>query len=400
MPPRESFSTAVLLTALVAFGPISTDLYLPSLPGIARDLLTDAAAVQLTLSVFLLGFAGGQIVYGPLSDRYGRRPVLLGGVTLYLFGSLACALAATIEWLIAARFLQAIGACSGVVLARAVVRDIYAPERAASVLAYIGSAMAIAPLIGPIVGGQLEVQLGWRANFALLTIYGVAISLGVLLGLEETNLRRDPSALSPRRIIANFHQMLSSRRYVACVSAATFCYCGMFSFISASSFVLIDVVGLAPDAYGFAFAAVVIGYMVGALSAGRLVHRLGMERVMLAGGVLTGLSGPAMAAFAIATGAAVHWAMVVLPMAVYCAGMGWVIPASNAAAIGPYPDKAGAASSLLGFIQMTIAATVGVAVAHLLDGTARPMALSLGLSGLLTLAAALTVRRTAVVSAA
>ena len=395
MPLRDSLSTAVLLTALVAFGPISTDLYLPSLPGIARDLMTDAASVQLTLSVFLLGFAGGQIVYGPLSDRYGRRPVMLSGVTLYFLGSLACLVAVSIEWLIAARFLQAIGACSGVVLARAVVRDIYAPERAASVLAYIGSAMAIAPLVGPILGGQLEVLFGWRANFALLTLYAVAISLGVLLKLQETNLRRDTGALSPRRIVANFHQMLSSRRYVGCVAAATFCYCGMFSFISASSFVLINVVGLEPDAYGFCFAGVVIGYMIGALSAGRLVHRLGMERVMLAGGLLTGLSGPVMAGLAIASGANVHWAMIVLPMAVYCAGMGWVIPASNAAAIGPYPDKAGAASSLLGFIQMTIAASVGVAVAHLLDGTARPMAVALAISGVATLGAALVVRRTA-----
>lgn len=395
MPPRDSFSTAALLTAMVAFGPISTDLYLPSLPGIARDLGTDAASVQLTLSVFLLGFAAGQIVYGPLSDRHGRRSVLLGGVLLYLIGSFACAAAASIEWLIAARFLQAIGACSGVVLSRAIVRDIYAPERAASVLAYMGSAMALAPLIGPVIGGQLEVLLGWRANFALLTLYGVVIAVAVLVMLEETNRRRDVGALSLRRIVANFRQMLSSRRYVAAVAAASFCYCGMFSFISASSFVLITVLGIDPDAYGFCFATVVIGYMIGALSAGRVVQRLGMERVVLAGGALTGVSGPVMAVLAVMTGAEVHWAMIVLPMAAYCAGMGWVIPASNAAAIGPYPDKAGAASSLLGFIQMVMAASVGITVAHLLDGTARPMAIAIALSGLATLGAALAVRRTA-----
>lgn len=389
----ESLRIAVLLTAVVAFGPISTDLYLPSLPGIARHFGTDAAAVQATLSMFLLGFAGGQIIYGPLSDRYGRRPMLVSGVAVYLAATMACAIAESIEALIGARFFQALGACSGVVLVRAIVRDIYAPERAGSVLAYMGSAMAVAPMIGPVIGGQLEINFGWRANFVFLLAFSAAILLAVVGVLDETNKRLDPTALAPRRMLANFREMLSSRRYLGCMAAASFCYSGLFAFISASSFVLIDVVGLMPDAFGLSFAIMVVGYMLGAISAGRLIQRMGLDRTMLTGGILAGAGGPAMALLAIHATEDITATAVVVPMMFYAAGVGLVMPSTTAAAIGPYPEKAGAASSLLGFIQMCVAAAVGATVAHILDGTARPMAIAIAACGLLTLGTILLMRR-------
>ncbi|MCC6467747.1 MAG: multidrug effflux MFS transporter [Alphaproteobacteria bacterium] len=389
----ETLRIAVLLTAVVAFGPISTDLYLPSLPGIGRHFGTDAAAVQLTLSVFLLGFAGGQIIYGPLSDRFGRRPVLISGIVVYLAASMACVIAESIEALIGARFFQALGACSGVVLARAIVRDIYPPERAGSVLAYMGSAMAVAPMIGPVIGGQLEINFGWRANFMCLLAFAAAILLSVIGILDETNKRLDPSALAPRRMLGNFREMLASSRYVGCLTAASFCYSGLFAFISASSFVLIDVVGLMPDAFGLCFSIMVAGYMLGAISAGRLIQRLGLDRTMLVGSCLTAFGGPLMAIMAIIGMEDVKAAAIVVPMMFYAAGVGLVMPATTAAAIGPYPEKAGAASSLLGLIQMCIAASVGATVAHILDGTARPMAFAIAACGILTLGAVLMLRR-------
>lgn len=389
----ESFVVGVVLTGLVAFGPLSTDLYLPSLPGIARAFSTDAAAAQLTLSVFLLGFAAGQILYGPLSDRFGRRPVLLIGIVVYLAGTAACALAPSIGALTAARFVQAVGACSGVVLARAIVRDLYAPERAASVLAYMASAMAIGPMIGPVIGGQVEIRLGWRANFALLALFGAIMLLAVLATLQETNKSKDPAALAPQRMAANFAEMLAARRFVGCALTATFCYGGLFTFISVSSFVLIDVVGLRPDAYGLSFAVMVVGYMIGALSAGRLVQRLGVDRVMRSGGILAAASGVTMAALALMAGAEIGVLDIVPPMMAYGAGVGWVLPAATAAAVGPYPEKAGAASSLLGLIQMCVAAAIGAAVGHMLDGTARPMAVAIAICGLGTLASILTLTR-------
>jgi DHA1 family bicyclomycin/chloramphenicol resistance-like MFS transporter len=393
MQQPDSLRIAVLLTAVVAFGPISTDLYLPSLPGIARHFNTDAAAAQATLSVFLAGFAGGQIVYGPLSDRFGRRPVLVIGISLYLAASMACAIAESIEALTISRFFQAMGACSGVVLARAIVRDLYAPERAGTVLAYMGSAMAVAPMIGPVIGGQLEINFGWRANFVVLMGFAAAILLAVIGILDETNQRPDPDALKPRRILGNFVEMLGNARFVGCLAAATFCYSGLFAFISASSFVLIDVVDLTPDVFGLCFAVVVVGYMLGAMSAGRLIQRLGLDRVMLWGGVLTALGGPVMLVLAILSKTEVTAIELVLPMMAYAAGVGLVMPATTAAAIGPYPEKAGAASSVLGFIQMCLAAAVGATVAHILDGTAQPMATAIAICGVGTLASILLLRR-------
>jgi DHA1 family bicyclomycin/chloramphenicol resistance-like MFS transporter len=389
----ESLRIAVLLTAVVAFGPISTDLYLPSLPGIARYFGTDAAAAQATLSIFLLGFAGGQIVYGPLSDRFGRRPILVAGVAVYLAATMACAIAESIEALVGARFFQALGACSGVVLVRAIVRDLYPPERAGSVMAYMGSAMAVAPMIGPVIGGQLEIHFGWRANFAFLMAFSAAILLAVVGVLDETNKQLDSTALAPRRMLANFREMLASPRYVGCLAGATFCYSGLFAFISASSFVLIDVVGLTPDAFGISFAIMVFGYMLGAVSAGRLILRLGLDRTMMTGGILAGIGGPLMAAFAIAAGEEIAAVAIVIPMMFYAAGVGLVMPSTTAAAIGPYPEKAGAASSLLGFFQMCFAAGIGATVAHILDGTARPMAIAIAICGLATLGTILLLRR-------
>lgn len=392
MQHPESLRIAVLLTAVVAFGPISTDLYLPSLPGIAQHFGTDAAAAQATLSVFLFGFAAGQILYGPLSDRFGRRPILVAGIALYLAASMACAIAESIQALIFSRLFQALGACSGVVLARAIVRDLYAPERAGTVLAYMGSAMAVAPMIGPVIGGQLEIAFGWRANFVALMGFAAVILLSVIGILDETNKRLDEDALRPRRIIGNFVEMLSSARFFGCLLAASFCYSGLFAFISASSFVLIDVVQLSPDQFGFCFAAVVFGYMLGAISAGRLIQRLGLDKVMLLGGILTACGGPIMLLLAFLAQTEIGVLELVLPMAVYAGGVGLVMPTTTAAAIGPYPEKAGAASSVLGFIQMCLAAAVGATVAHFLDGTAQPMALAIALCGVGTLASILLLR--------
>jgi len=173
MRSPNGLAVTALLTALVALGPISTDLYLPSLPGLARDFGVAAADVQLTLSVFLIGLAVAQLIHGPLSDRFGRRPVLLTGLAIYVVASVACLLAPTIEVLIAVRFVQAVGACVGPVLARAIVRDVHGREGATRILAYMSAAMALAPAIGPIVGGFVEVWLGWRVNFLLLVAYGL-----------------------------------------------------------------------------------------------------------------------------------------------------------------------------------------------------------------------------------
>ncbi len=371
MPRPDSLAVRVLLTALVAFGPLSTDLYLPALPTLVTVFGTDIVTVQLTLSVFLVGFAVAQLVYGPLSDRYGRRPALIGGVTIYLAASVACALAATIDQLIVARVFQAVGACCGPVVARAVVRDVFGRERAATVFAYMAMAMSLAPAVGPVAGGLLTELFGWRSNFVALTVIALTVLAATVLLLDETNQHRDPEALKPSRLFWNYVRLFRDRAYVGYMLTAACSYSGIFAFISGSSFVLIGRLELSPTAYGLSFGGVVLGYMAGTFIAGRLSQRLGIDRMVRLGTLISAAGGLLGATLAAADVLSV--ATVVGPMFLFIMGTGLTMPNAMAGAVGPYPTMAGLASALLGFVQMTVAAAVGILVGHLHDGTALPM---------------------------
>jgi DHA1 family bicyclomycin/chloramphenicol resistance-like MFS transporter len=390
MPRPNSLAVTALLTALVGLGPISTDLYLPSLPAMAGSFGAGVEHVQLTLSLFLVGFALAQLLYGPMSDRFGRRPALIAGLVVYLLASAACAAAGSIELLIAGRVVQAFGACAGPVVCRAVVRDVHGHgakgrEGAARVLAYMSMATALAPALGPILGGFLEVWFGWRSNFLALTAYGAAGLAATLAMLPETNLLRVPEAMRPARMLATYASLLGHRAYIGFVLCCAFGYSGIFAFISASSYVFVEHFGLAPSLYGFCFAAIVVGYMVGTLIAGRLTRRLGLERMVRLGALTASAGGLTLAA--LAWGGSDGIAAVLAPMVLFMAGIGMVLPNSIAGAIQPFPAAAGAASALLGFVQMTVAAGVGVALSRAHDGTARPMAAAIAILAVLVLAA-------------
>ena len=376
MRPPNSFPVTALLTALVALGPISTDLYLPSLPSLARYFNVGVDDIQLTLSVFLVGLATAQLVYGPLSDRFGRRPVLLVGLAIYVVASFVCMLSPSVPVLVVARFVQAVGACVGPVLGRAIVRDVYGREGAARVLAYMSAAMALAPAIGPILGGFLENWFGWRINFLALVVYG---SGGLVIAwriLPETNRARDLQAAQLIRMLLGYRGFLNHRTYVGYVLCCAFAYSGIFAFISGSSYVLQEVVGLGPIGFGLCFAGVVIGYIIGTVVAGRLSRRLGIDRLIAVGAGIGVGGGALLLALALADTPRSGLAgalLIVGPMLVFMIGVGLVLPNSIAGAIGPFPRAAGAASALLGFVQMTVAAAIGIAVAALYDGSSAPM---------------------------
>lgn len=383
----ESRATSLLLVGLVAMMAISTDLYLPSLPAIARDLRVDVAAAQLTLSAFMIGIATGQVFIGPLSDRFGRRPVLACATLLYALASIACAFATDIEQLIGARFVQALGACAGGVVGRAVVRDVYGRERAARVLALIGSAMAIVPAIGPIAGGFVETYAGWRWNFVLLTLFGAALCLVAALGLPETNARKDATATQPVRLARNFHAIATTRSFLAYALAGAASYAGMFAFISGSSFVFVDVFATPPKVYGFYFALTVLGYFIGTQFTARLTMRKGIDAMLRASGWLMIGGGAAMLLVVlsgIATPARWGASPIAVAMAVYCVGFGMCSPSAAAGAIAPFATLAGTAASVMGVMQTGLAAVVGLLVGHLHDGTALPMAATIATMGVVS----------------
>lgn len=380
---------AVLLTLLVAFGPVCTDLYLASLPDMARDLATTTTMVQLTLSAFVGGFAVMQLVYGPLSDRFGRRPLLLGGILIYVAASIYCVFAPSIEALIAGRFVQAVGACCGPVLGRAVVRDLFAREQAAKVMSYMASAMALAPLVAPTIGGWFHTWFGWRSNFLLLALFGVLLLALVWRMLGETNQHKDPQAMDLGRMAENYREILTHRLFLGYVLTMTAAFGGLFSFISASSFVMIDVMGMEPRFFGLAFAFASAGFVVGGFAGARITHGKGIERTVFLGTLGCALAGLALAGLVWSglarPGGLAGIVMIMGPVMAFFASCALIMPNATAGAIAPFPRAAGAASSAMGFIQMSGGAVAGWLVGRLYDGSARPLATMVAVMGLMSL---------------
>lgn len=371
-PDPAGRTVTALLVVLTALGPLSTDLYLPSLPAMRQSFATDVPTIQLTLSVYMIAFAAGQLIWGPLSDRYGRRGPLLVGGALYLGASILCMAAPTVEFLIAARLVQGIGGCAGQVVARAVVRDVHGRTGARRVLAAIAAAMGFAPAIAPAIGGLLTDAFGWSACFWVLSLVGAAALLGVGLLLRETNAARGTGArgIGPGRIAAGYLALLRQRQFTGFALAATASYSGLFAWISGSSHVFIGLLDVSPSLYGLCFSSVVVGFILGARIAGRLPMEPG--RAVLLGAVVNAAGGGVMLAVLLADKAGV--ATILAPMILYMVGMGIVLPNAQAGAIGPFPRHAGAASSLIGFVQYGFAALVGLGVGHGFEGGASSMA--------------------------
>jgi DHA1 family bicyclomycin/chloramphenicol resistance-like MFS transporter len=377
-----TFALTVLLAALSAIGPLTTDMYLPSLPDIARLLGATTSQAQFTISAYLFGFAVGQILYGPVSDRYGRKPVLMVAVGLYTAASLACALSTSIDMLLVSRALQAVGGSGGIVLARAIVRDLYSGARAGRELSLIGSVMALAPVLAPVAGGVLQTGFGWRSIFFVLVFAGV-FGAGVIWLLLPETLQQRGDPLSFRSMTKSYGIVARNPAYLAYLGLASTSFAGLFAWISGTSFVLQNLYGLSPVAFGIAFAGGSVGYMIGAGLAARMAMRLGLDTTIGIGAGCCAAGGLLMAA-AVALGLTSAVSLV-LPMALYLAGLGMVLPQSIAGAMTPFPERAGAASAFLGFIQQSLSALSGALVGALLGTTAWPLAGTVAAMGCATL---------------
>lgn len=376
----DTLALTALLALLQSTGPLSTDIYLPSLPSIADAFETSPANVQLTLSVFLAGFAVGQIFYGPVSDRIGRRPTLLAGLGLFVLGSFLCAVAASVEMLIAARFLQAIGGAGPVVLARAIVRDLYEGERAGTELARMGSIMGLVPMLGPVVGSLLEIAFGWRSAFWFILLIGLGSATAVLFLLPETVRERSRMPLSPIGIARSFRPLLAVGSFRANTAIVCLTYSGLFCYISGSSFVLQGVYGFSPVAFGVAFGAGAAAYVAGTLIGQATTPRIGLEGSYRIGAGLLALSALGLVVGQLAGPG--HGLEFVLPQLLYFVGVGLALPAAMASALTPFPGRSGAASSLMGFLQMTTAALLGGLLGAVLGDTAWPTVLFIAGCGL------------------
>jgi DHA1 family bicyclomycin/chloramphenicol resistance-like MFS transporter len=368
--PTASPGFIALLIAVSAVSPLGINMYLPSMPGMARALGVDFTTIQLTLSLYLGAMAVGQLVIGPLSDRFGRRPVLLIGLLTFVAGSTICLLAQSIGVLIFGRIVQAIGGCAGITLSRAIVRDLYGRNQVASMIAYVTMGMAVAPMIAPTIGGVLDTFFGWRASFAFLIGFGGLALVFAYWRLGETNHGRS-SGEAAGELLQGYGSLFRSRQFWGYTLVTSFVSAMFFAFLAGAPYVMIELLGRSPAEYGFYFAMVPCGYMLGNFATGRIAGTMGPNKMILAGTLLSLTSIAAMAAL-IASGFLVPVALFG-PMLFIGVANGLVLPSGIAGAVSVRPDLAGAASGLSGSFQIGFGALVAPIVGAALGSTVWPL---------------------------
>ncbi len=372
MPTHAKQPPIVMLVAISAIGPLALNIFMPSMPALPGVFGTDYGTVQLTLGLYLVGLAVAQLAYGPLSDRFGRRPLLLGGLVLFLAGTAGSMLATSIEMLIVGRIVQAVGGCSGIVLARAIVRDLFDRERSASVISYISAAMVTAPMVAPLIGGYLDDWLGWRSTFVFVGAFGLVVTVFSVLLLHESN--RNPQPLPGLSgIAASYGTLLRSPIFRGYSFLTAFASAGFFAFLGGAPFVVIEIMGRPPSEYGWYFMLSATGYMGGNLFSGRMSMRIGIDR-MIGLGLALNLAGALLMLALWAAGAMVPLALFA-PMTLSAIGNGLNVPNGNAGAISVDPSRAGAASGLSGFLQMAVGAGASALAGHLIVDSQLPLAL-------------------------
>jgi DHA1 family bicyclomycin/chloramphenicol resistance-like MFS transporter len=379
----NTLSLLAILTAILVAGEMAIDMFLSSLPTLTEWFGVGTARVQLTLSVYLVGFALAQLAYGPISDRYGRKGPLIFGMVLFVLASAACALATSIEMLIVFRFFQALGGAAGFVICLAIIRDLHDRDQAATMLARMGTVIGISPAIAPIIGGYLLIWFGWQANFYFLTLWGVLGLLLIYFFVNETNTHLDVNALKPRAVFRNFGTMLRNRTYLGFTFALVFSFSTFFAFLSGSPFVLIEVLQVAPENFAWLVPIQVVGFIAGTMLADRLMPKLGIDVLFRNAVFLAAVSG-------VTVGVLPYFGIhsvfgIIAPMVVFAFAMGFIFPLGTAGAIGPFPLMAGAASALLGFLESAVGASFGILVGIMHDDTVVPMTTIMGITSALAL---------------
>ncbi len=358
-----------VLIAISAVNPVALNILQPAIPGLAETFGTNYGTAQLTLTGYLFAFAVAQLVHGPASDRYGRRPVVFAGFILFLIGTLGCALATSIETLIAARIVQAAGGCAGFILARAIVRDMYDREKAASQLGYLTTVMVLAPMCAPALGGALDASVGWLGIFIFLAIFGGAVLAIAILFLHET---RSPAvAGSGSSLFRSFPILMRNRLFLAHAGTMSFTYVAFFSFLGGAPYIVVTLLGEPPYVYGLYFMLSSTGYMIGNFIAARTAVRVGARALIRHGTLLAVASAVLLAAS--------QWLWptsalaLFLPMVPLSMSMGLTLPSATASAVSVRPDIAGAAAGLSGALQLGLSALGSGFIAHVLTDSAWPL---------------------------
>jgi MFS transporter, DHA1 family, multidrug resistance protein len=379
-----------ILGALIGITPFSIDMYLPGFPAIAQDLQTEIAQVTLSLTSFFVGVAVGQLFLGPLSDRYGRKRPLLGGLALYVIASAGCVFAQSVHALILLRVVQAVGGCAGMVISRATVRDIFSGSEIARVFSLLMLVMGVAPILAPTIGGIVTTTLGWRYIFVVLMFIGFSLLIISARVLPETR-QADPSiSLHPLRVLREYLTVLWEPRFATYALTGSIASAGLFAYIAGSPFVFMKLFGISEQHYGWIFGVNALG-LITASQVNRVLLRKRMSaEIILRASTLQFIFG-----LLLALGSRLHligFAGTFLLIFGFMMMQGFVFPNASALAIEPFTRNAGSASALLGSLQMTSGAVASALVSYFHNGTALPMAGVMAVCGLLSFATLLTGR--------
>lgn len=355
----------LVLVAMSALQPFALNVMAPALPGMARTFGVDYATIQLTLTFYLVAVAVSQFFGGPLSDRFGRRPVILCSLALFTLGAFAAAFAPSVGALIAARVLQASGAGTAFALARAVIRDTSDRDESASRIGYVTMVMVVVPMIAPLCGGMLDERFGWRSIFMVGTVFGAAVLLFVSLKLPETHAGRGVGGGSLRHMFSAFPKLATDRRFLGYAGALAFCSASFFGFLAAAPYVVVTAMGQTPDVYGAYFVLSAFGYMIGNFVSGRFGRRIGTDRMVIIGSAISSVS--------ILTELIVIFTLPWTPFSFFvplmgnAVGNGLTMPGATAGALSVRPDLAGSAAGFAGAFQLGLGAAMTVATSHAVE---------------------------------
>jgi DHA1 family bicyclomycin/chloramphenicol resistance-like MFS transporter len=379
MKRASDFHLMMALGSLMAFTSVATDMYLPALPALSTVFGVDPGRVQITVSAFLIGFSVGRLLWGPIGDRYGRRIPIAVGVVLFIIGSVGCALSGSVEQMLVWRVVQSIGACAGSVLARAMMSDLYNKERLSQGLSTLMMVSSVAPLVGPVLGGQILAYASWEAIFWTIAAFGLASLIGIM-SLPETLPKSQRIEESIPASLASYARLLAKPRLVGFAVSGGFFYAGIYAYIAGTPFAYIDFHHVSPQAYGLLFGVNIFGIMAANMLNRRLVMKFGTERMLLLGGSIAALAG-----MSLSLTAGLGWGGVLglaVPLFVYVSMAGLIIANSVAGALVISPQRAGVASALVGAIQFGMGVLGSAMVAWLADGTPWTMGWVVGASGI------------------
>ncbi len=368
---RKQNIIILILGALAALGPFAIDMYLPGFPAIAKDLRTDISHVALSLTSYFIGISVGQLIYGPLVDRFGRKRPLVFGLSLFVLASVGCAFAPSVEWLIGLRLLLALGGCVGMVASRAVVRDVFPVSDIPKVFSMLMLVMGVAPIIAPTIGGFVTSTLGWRYIFAVLTGIGALVLMAVAFLLPESKGPDPTLSLKPKRVLGEFLAVLKEPVFVVYVLAASTAQAGMFAYITGSPFVFMNIFDLTETQYGWVFGSNAFGFILGSQLNNLALKRRTSAQVTLRAGVVQFAAGMLLLLgnYFGFLGATASLFLIFTYM--FC--LGFIGPNATALALAPFARNAGSASAIMGSIQMATGALASALVSTFHNNTSTPM---------------------------